>query len=1056
MSPPTQPSGANAALPGRAPAVFTIPSGVAFVDALAAGLLAESRGDPLALAGATVLLPTRRAVRALREAFLRLSGGRPTLLPRLRPLGDVDEEDLAFDPAAGAGWPAPEDLPPAIPGLRRQLLLTRLVLAGPRHGDITPDQAARLAGELARLLDQVHTERLDFAGLAALVPDAFADHWRITLDFLKILTEKWPLVLAAEGAIDPAERRNRLLEAQARAWAADPPAGPVVAAGSTGSIPATADLLAAVAALPRGRVVLPGLDRDLPAALWPALPPSHPQYGLGRLLARLGVAPAAVPDWPAATPQPVPPPAVSPPLDEGRQSQQGEREPGITVVSTAPTSRNSAASSPPSLRGRDRVGGDVATAPMSPSSPARAALINLALRPAEGLAAWQGAAVEPDATENVWRLDCPGPQEEALSVALVLRQALETPGRTAALVTPDRGLARRVAAEMRRWDLEVDDSAGTPLDQTPPGGFLRLCARLVGEAFAPVPLLAALKHPLAALGRPPGAFRAAVRRLEVAVLRGPRPGPGIEGLRQALSTRHAGVTALLDDLERAVAPFAGRLAGGPVLLPDVLRDHVAFAEALAAGPDQDGAARLWAGEAGEAAAGFVAELAESASDFDPVTPAAYPALLDTLGEGRVVRPAHGRHPRLHIWGPLEARLQHADVMVLSGLNEGTWPPETGANPWMSRPMQSAFGLPLPERRIGLAAHDFAQAFAAPAVVLTRAERVEGTPTVPSRWLLRLETLLGAGRLSAAGQGWRDWQRALDRPAAIRPRPAPEPRPPVAARPRRLSVTQVETWMRDPYAVYARHVLGLRALDPLDADPGAADYGTIVHDVLDRFLRDHAAGPVPADAAERLIDTGRQVFADHIGRPGVWAFWWPRFLRIAHWFVATEAERRSRIAATVTEARGELTVDAPAGSFTLTAVADRIDRLRDGTLAIIDYKTGAPPTQKEVTAGFAPQLPLEAAIAAAGGFKDVPAAPVAELDFWRLRGGDPAGEVRRAGDDPATLAEEALEGLVRLIAAFDFPETAYRARPHPEHAPRYSDYQHLARVKEWAAGGGDGE
>jgi len=995
MSPPTQPSGANAALPGRAPAVFTIPSGVAFVDALAAGLLAESRGDPLALTEATVLLPTRRAVRALREAFLRLSGGRPTLLPRLRPLGDVDEEDLAFDPAAGAGWPAPEDLPPAIPGLRRQLLLTRLVLAGPRHGDITPDQAARLAGELARLLDQVHTERLDFAGLAGLVPDAFADHWRITLDFLKILTEQWPLVLAAEGALDPAERRNRLLEAQARAWAADPPAGPVIAAGSTGSIPATADLLAAVAALPRGRVVLPGLDRDLPAGLWPALPPSHPQYGLGRLLARLGVAPAVVPDWPAT---------------------------GITAASPIP----------------------------------RARLINLALRPAEGLAAWQGAAVEPDATENVWRLDCPGPQEEALSVALVLRQALETPGRTAALVTPDRGLARRVAAEMRRWDLEVDDSAGTPLDQTPPGGFLRLCARLVGEAFAPVPLLAALKHPLAALGRPPGAFRAAVRRLEVAVLRGPRPGPGIDGLRQALAPRHADVADLLDDLERAVAPFVRRLSGGPVALPDLLRDHVAFAEALAAGTDQDGAARLWAGEAGEAAAGFVAELVESAGDFNPVAPAAYPALLDTLAEGRVVRPAHGRHPRLHIWGPLEARLQHADVMVLSGLNEGTWPPETSANPWMSRPMQSAFGLPLPERRIGLAAHDFAQAFAAPAVVLTRAERVEGTPTVPSRWLLRLETLLGAGRLSATGQGWRDWQRALDRPAIIRPRPAPEPRPPVAARPRRLSVTQVETWMRDPYAVYARHVLGLRALDPLDADPGAADYGTIVHDVLDRFLRDHAAGPLPADAAARLIDTGRQVFADHIGRPGVWAFWWPRFLRIAHWFVATEAERRSRIAATVTEARGELTVDAPAGSFTLTAVADRVDRLRDGTLAIIDYKTGAPPTQKEVTAGFAPQLPLEAAIAAAGGFKDVPAAPVAELDFWRLRGGDPAGEVRRAGDDPATLAEEALEGLVRLVAAFDFPETAYRARPHPEHAPRYSDYQHLARVKEWAAGGGDGE
>ncbi len=997
----TQATGSRTTTAPRHGAVVTIPSGVAFVDALAAGLLAESGGDPLVLARATVLLPTRRAVRALREAFLRLSGGRPTLLPRLRPLGDVDEEEWDF--AAGADWLTPEslppaDLPPAIPGLRRQLLLTRLVLAGPRR-DIGVDQAARLAAELARLLDQVHTERLDFAGLAGLVPDAFADHWRITLDFLKILTEQWPLVLAAEGCIDPAERRNLLLEAQAQAWAAHPPADPVIAAGSTGSIPATANLLAAVAGLPRGRVVLPGLDRDLPAALWPALPPSHPQYGLGRLLARLGVSPSDVPDWPA------------------------------TGIATA-------------------------------SPPARAALVNLALRPAEGLAAWQDAAVEPAATENVWRLDCPGPQEEAQSVALVLRQALETPGRTAALVTPDRGLARRVAAEMRRWAVEVDDSAGTPLDQTAPGAFLRLCARLAGEAFAPVPLLAALKHPLAALGRPPGVFRAVIRRLEMAVLRGPRPGPGIDGLRQALTTKPADVAALLADLERAVAPFAARLAAGPCPLPDLLRDHIAFAEALAAGPPgdlgADGAARLWAGEAGEAAAGFVAELAEAAGDFSAVGPAAYPALLDTLAEGRVVRPAHGRHPRLHIWGPLEARLQHADVMVLAGLNEGTWPPETTANPWMSRPMQSAFGLPLPERRIGLAAHDFAQAFTAPVVVLTRSERVEGTPTVPSRWLLRLDTLLGPGRLAVADQGWRDWQRGLDRPAAVRPRGAPEPRPPVAARPRRLSVTQVETWMRDPYAIYARHILGLRALDPLDADPGAADYGTIVHDALDRFLVAHATGPLPADAAQRLIATGRDVFATHIGRPGVWAFWWPRFLRIADWFIATESERRARLVATVTEARGELVLDAPAGPFTLTAIADRIDRMRDGTLAIIDYKTGAPPTQREVAAGFAPQLPLEAAMAAAGGFKDVPAAPVVELDFWRLKGGDPPGEIRPAGGDPAVLAEDAREGLLRLIAAFDFPDTAYRARPHPEHAPRYSDYGHLARVKEWSAGGGEAE
>ncbi|MFD2233710.1 double-strand break repair protein AddB [Phaeospirillum tilakii] len=967
----------------RPGAVLTIPPGVPFVDRLAALLLAEAGDDPLTLAGMEVLLPNRRACRALADAFLRQSGGRPVLLPRLHPLGDLESDDPAD----------PGDLAPVLPALERRLSLTRLVLAfaaGQDGPPPPPDQAARLATELGRLLDEIAAERLDPAGLDRLVPEDHATHWQVTLRFLAIVTKLWPGILAERGAIDPAERLNHAVAARLAAWAARPPAHPVIAAGTTGSHPAVADLLAAIARLPQGRVILPGLDLGGDAASWDALDPTHPQYGLKALLARIGIDRAAVV-----------------PLD----GADGPR-------------------------------------------PDRVRLATEALRPAATCEAWRDLGPVPaEALAGVTRLDAPGPREEAGAIALMLRRALDEEGRTAALVTPDRALARRVADELGRWGIRIDDSAGRPLDLTEPGTFLRLTARMVAERFAPVETLACLKHPLAAGGRSPAGFRALVRRLETAALRGPRPAPGLAGLRRGVED--PALLTLLDDLDLITAPFAAALAAAETDLATLARAHFECAEALADAKDAPGPARLWAGEAGEAAARFAAELTEAAPALGPLAGRHYPALFEELLAGVVVRSAWETHPRLHIWGPLEARLQQPDLLILGGLNEGTWPAAVEADPWMSRPMRAAFGLPPAERRIGLAAHDFVQGFAAAEVVLTRAQRVEGTPTVPSRWLTRLDAVLAAHRQiwPDDGRDWLAWHDRLDRPAAwVRPQP-PAPCPPLAARPRRLSVTEIETWMRDPYAIYARHVLGLVALDPIDADPGAADYGSMVHLALERFLRtfpDH----LPPDPAAALRAIGAEVFAEAVASPAVWAFWWPRFVAIAGWVAGRETARRPELASSHPELRGALRLAAPAGPFTLVAKADRIDRRHDGSLDLIDYKTGQPPTAREVAAGYAPQLPLEAAIARAGGFADLPAAPPARLLYWRLGGGEPAGEERLAGADAAALAEAALDGLRALIATYDDPATPYPARPHPDYAPRYSDYLHLARVREWSSGGAE--
>ncbi|MCP4330416.1 MAG: double-strand break repair protein AddB [Alphaproteobacteria bacterium] len=995
-----------------APAVYTIPPWCSFADALARGLLADTAGHPERLADTVVLVPTRRAVRALSEAFLRQSAGRPTLLPRLSAIGDVEEDALWLEPADLHEDIALE-VPPAIGDLQRRLLLSRLIGAEQKglkkarqggttgHRPLTADQGARLAAELARFLDQVQIERLSFDRLEDLVPDDYAAHWQVVLRFLRLLTRHWPNVLAQHGQIDAATRRNRLLEAQSELWRRSPPPAPVIAAGSTGTVPATADLIKVVAGLPRGAVVLPGLDPNLDDTDWSELPATHPQAAMARLLDHIGVARQAVADWPGAV---------------------------------------------------DATG-----------SPARAALVSAALRPAAGTAAPTGdinRAAAAAALEGVFRVDCATGEEEAGVAALVLREVLDTPGKTAALVTADRVLARRVAAELLRWDVKVDDSAGIPLALTPVGVFLRLTARMAAGDLAPVDLLAVLKHPLAAGGVAPETFRARARELERAVLRGPRPAPGFDGLKRVMrGPRYADLRRWLTQLKAGGAPFVRAVGRRRVRLAKLVDAHVAFAEWLAAGAEQSGAARLWSGETGEAAAHFVAELAAAAAGQPTMAGAEYPALLDALMAGHVVRPRFGGHPRLAIWGPLEARLQQVDRLVLGGLNEGSWPADVRADPWMSRPMRKQFGLPPLERQIGLAAHDFCQAFCAAEVFLTRAERVDGTPTVESRWLSRLDVALSRAGVNPAGLRRAghliEWWRQLDRPAAYRPEPRPEPRPPVATRPRSLSVTQIESWLRDPYSIYARHILRLRPLDPIDAEPDAADRGTIIHDALDRFLKAYPAA-LPDDALDRLLEIGEASFRAFRDRPGVRAFWWPRFERIAGWFIGQEAARRVRVADSRSEVKGRAELTDDIAPFELRATADRIDRFTDGGLAIIDYKTGSVPQVREMRAGLAPQLPLEAVIAAADGFDGVPAAVARELAYWQLGGGAPAGTIRDFDGDPEAAMAAARAGLIALVRRFDDPETPYLPVPRPMAAPRYNDYAHLARVLEWSVGAPVGE
>ncbi len=970
------------------PQIYTIAADRPFLATLAKGLVSLAGGDPLRLPRMTVLLPTRRAARSLREAFLRLTGegsdpGAPLLLPRMRPIGDLDVDEFEFADDETLA------VPPAIPELRRRLLLTRLVLEWSEgEQDLLPGQAAGLAAALARLIDAAATDGASFAELAKLAPLGLAEHWQVVLRFLDLLPSRWPAVLAAEGALDPAERRNRLLARQAEAWRRTPPRDPVIAAGLVGGIPALEELAGVVARLEHGMVILPGLDCGAAPALWEAIADdrAHPQYLPARLLNRLGLTLGDVREW--------------------RPEAMSERV-------------------------------------------ARLRLVSEALRPANLTDAWRNLHPEPaSALAGLSRYDCASPQQEAVTIALLLRRKLEKPGATAALVTPDRELARRVAAELRRWRIDIDDSAGLPLPRTPPGAFLRLVLDMAASELAPVPLLAALKHPLAAGGLAPEEFRNLARKLEKEI-RGPRPAAGLGGLRAALRDDDHELRRFIDRLEFCLGELPALLAAKEASVGALVSAHITAAERLAASRDESGPARLWREAAGEVAATFCHDLLDAARDFPELRGRDYPALFEALSAGRVVRPTYGRHPRLAIWGLVEARLQQADLVVLGGLNEGTWPGSVPADPWMSRQMRAEFGIALPERAIGMAAHDFVQALGAPEVALIRAARQEGAPTVPSRWLLRLEAVLRAVGLE--GRLGPDPEIAAatalsDQPRELRPLPRPEPRPPLASRPRQLPVTEIETWRRDPYAVYAKHILKLRALDELDADPDRADLGIAIHNALAEFVHRHPHG-LPAHAERELLEIGEWKFGPLLSRPSAWAFWWPRFERIARWFVAEEQARRTGIAESRSEVEGKIELDAPGGTFTIIARADRVDRLASGALAVIDYKTGSVPRKQDIAAAIAVQLPLEGAIASAGGFGGIAGAPVAALEHWKLGGGNPVGLIDPASDEPAALIAQVLSAIRAHIARYDDPAMPYRPVPVAKWRPRYSDYAHLERLTE---------
>ena len=981
---------------------FNIPSHRPFAEDLARGLYdALSPLGPEALADAVVLTPTRRGARALADAFIKASGGKAVLPPQMRPLGDLEAGEAPFEPGDLA-----LDLPAAIDPLRRRFELTRLVaeLEGDVPGGLSSASAAlELADALGSFLDGLQIEGVEIGGrLAGLVDVAeLAAHWEVSRNFLDKALTLWPARLEALGVVDVSQRRVRLLERLAERWLQAPPQGVLVAAGSTGTAPATRALLIAVAAAPKGAVVLPGLDQDLDDKAWAKVDVQHPQGALRRLLEAAKLTKGDVTVWPAS-------------------SREAPQE-----------------------RWRRRI-------------------INEALRPAEETADWlhvidKMKAERSDAItvglSGLSLISARTEEEAATSAALLLREALETPERTAALVTPDQGLARRVVAKLARWGVIPDSSAGESLAGSRVGVLAGLIARAAVDPLDPVVLLGLLKHPYGRLGD-----STALERL---ALRGPRAHNWADLKARLTTSPHA--LALAGRLEAIVGSLNWlEDRDSPAVSA---RRTTAAMEALSVDAG-GGTGDLWGGHGGEAMARLLGGLMAEGDALPAVSPRQFADLLQRLMDGETIRAGGATHPRLRILGAIEARLVRADRLVLAGLEEGVWPGGAGIDPFLSRPMRETLGLPSPERRIGLSAHDFAQAACAPEVILLHTERREGAPAVKSRWLWRLETLARGAQVSIPGRPEvLAWARTLDAPETFQPYPRPAPKPPVEHRPNRLFVTRIEALTRDPYAVWARDILRLYALERPDEQVEARARGTAIHAAFEAFTLAHPAD-LPVDAAVIF----EALYMDELARAGM-----PRDAlareaalagEAAKWVAELETTRRADGRAIFVEKTGKLTLEIAGRPFTLAAKADRIEVSLEGLGHVLDFKTGGAPSKKMVHSGFSPQLTLTAAILAHGGFADIGRAEPGELTYLQVTGRRPPGreEVRATpdGDNDKVLnsrdaADRALAGMIQLVERYADPAQGYASRTAPQFVKLYaSDYDHLARVFEWSTSGEEGE
>ena len=1038
----------------KLPRVFTIPPSVSFLDELAQSLIDgrlipnfKVENDWSVLADVTIFLPTRRSVRTLAEIFRKHAPNNVVFLPKIRPLGDIDVSNQITESIADSS-----ELPPEMSFTERHLALTRLILGWTQAQEkpvkmqdtlasqttlSSPINAAWLSRELLLLMDQIESEEANWAQLSQIVPDQFAEYWQMTFEFLKIAFDTWPAFLAEQGKMDPVARNSKLIRSEAEHIAKTGSSGPIVAAGSTGTVSATRDLIKTIAELPNGAVILPGIDLSLDDTSWSLISEfdseknstnfnnsgsGHPQFGLAKLVRHIGISRTDI--VPLCKPESI----------------------GLEI---------------------------------------RSNVVSQAMKPVKTTDSWvkfRSQFKESNlklAFDGCSLVEAKNEIEEGLSIALVLREAIEN-GEEVALVSTDQPLIRRVLSELERWSIQISSSTGLYLNQSLPTKLARLITKLALHDLDSVAMLSLLKHPITRIGMSQFELKQAISAFERCILRGPQAGEGFEGLKRAIANARIQqqkqyhtpnwqrlsepewnlAEQLVVKLEHAISPLTALIKQDEKTTINELARLTLYSLQLVGTDENGNDSELYNYDSTDELVKFLNSLIQDNNSGLEIFPNDWPAFFESLMSGLTVFESHGAKSQIGIFTPMESRLHRPDVIVLAGLCEGIWPKITRNDPWLNRPMKSEMGLDQPERRIGLASHDFCQCLGAKRVVMTRSLRSGGSPTVASRWLQRLLTVAGdsvTNLLRINGAKYLDWSQQLGSVTTVpKPITRPCPKPAVSSRPTKLSITEIETWVRDPYAIYARRILQFEPIEAIGGSPGAAERGAIIHDCLAEFLAQWKA-PFDDEAISKLIEIGEKKFENLKTFPQVYALWWPRFQRIARWFVNNfEQERNEKVQQKFLECSGKMEILHDNQVFELSGRADRIDLLKDGSLSVLDYKTGQVPSLPQVETLLAPQLPLEVAMIKAGGFQKIKKEyEISDQAYVVLSGGKTAGEIKDRTPKNSSIVELAAlasQNLHNLVKAYNSSDQGYLSRARVFKEKVYTaPFDHLARVQEWSVG-----
>lgn len=1017
------------------PNVFTIEPNRSFLKSLAKTLdkeLLKSEEDKLLWSDTIILLPTKRAARALAQEFMDVRDEQATILPRIRTLGDIDPDDMNLHELDF-------DNSPTISTMARKFILAQLIAKKNEVEGWRGDPVAALGGAdaLADLLESAELvaiggNGIDWSKLDDLVKNKeLAEHWQKSTEFLKIITAMWPQYLKDNGLIDPATKRRQSIEKLAQNWEINPPKHPVIIAGSTGAIPATRELMRVVSRLQKGAIILPGLDKQMGKA-WDFIKneEGHPQRILHDTIAHIGVVRDEVRNWP---------------------------DDDIT---------------PDYLK-------------------ARRIILNEALTPKDATADWLNRVNEigkeniKKGLEGISLIKAESEDEEANAIAIEMRKTLEEDGKTCVLITPNQDITRRVCSKMAKWNIRLDNSSGMSISETSLGIYFELVMKILGDNSEPNALVALLNHPNTNFGMDKWELRLAASELEIEFLRCARRDYCLNDLLKRIEDEEAYNLAKHEDNKpkyeksknlvlNIIKTFEeiGDFTGNNVT--DVAQYFLTACEAIAKSDDIEGDI-IWKGQSGNAAASFFNDVFEHGHLYGAPNLEKGLEIIASLMVKIVVRPINA-HPRLAILGPLEARLLRYDKYILAGLDEGVWPKPPDIDPFLSRPMRKELGLQARDLRISLSAHDFAQMAANPNVIITSCAKRGGSPAVLSRWLWRIITLTNGA------MGKEEAKKELDKGAEslklarqIAPKKddkkydvAPKPKPPIDARPNEFSATQIETWIRDPYKIYAQKILNLRELDPIGGEVSSKERGTAIHAAMERIINWQENPPKNPEAELMLY------FREELEKAGFTGDDLEEEVEnlkpSAALLAKNEIEKLKKGYHFYAEKWISTTLETQAGALKLKAKVDRIDVLngKDEATEIWDFKTGLPPSDKEISILKAPQLPVTALILSQRPRTGFEYGKVTGFGHIKIGGKNPQirpyefGKAKRGGDTNLTqdeMIERTQNTLNYLYETYSDPNMPYLSKPRPKFVKRgnYEDMiDRLARRIEWANAESEGD